>query len=386
MRKYRTIFEDVDQEQVRSNVAQDDTNVSNSDLRVAAKTVKDAIGDDYQKFIMKLTGLEGLPSEKMVANVDTKVKTILNLGLKDLNVDGEKLSINYEANIEVTKLLPTQSEIGLIDSIGWLLFVQPELAANPLRGQAIFLNDAGNEEYILTANGTYVLDGHHRWSQTYIMNPAAKVKCVDITFPTKNPAEMLKAIQMAIAAAYGGLYMKPASTETDIFRIPEGESSLKLLREIISGKYGCDEGNGGKLENVNEFIKVVAKELGDKLNSQSQNSGEAQKNNDKNELKVKVEKYLAKNADKLRKENGKQSNIPRVIMPQPANTRDKVKGPKEDIKGIPTKVLKSLEIGKVNFSDKDGILPKESQVSQVSQDQKGRKHVQTYEQFRKFYK
>lgn len=412
--KYR-IFEDDE-----FNSATDDAEIQiTPEVKQAAETVKDAIGEnEYQNFIMKLTGLKSLPDKKTVANIDKKVTKILNLGLKDLKLEGEKLKIDYGVSYPVKELLPTQAQIGLLDSIGWLLFVDPEAAKNPLQGMARFINaESGNEEYILTANGKYILDGHHRWSQTYIMNPNAKIKAVNINFPeTKNTiSEMLKVIQMAIGAAYGGIYLKPADAPTDIFAIPSGESSLKMVSEILNGKYGfledvkTKDGKTGKRSNVKVFCKTVLEYLPDlSKESEDDSEDEVEENEGQNEnfdfliyekvgqfqrVKRKISKYLAKNADLLREKNGKLTNIPRVIMPQPSDTRDKVGGDKKDINGIPAKFLKGLETGKVNFSQEDGILPKDSSLSQVSKpapvnpstppnkSNESKKYIRTYEQF-----
>ena len=52
---------------------------------------------------------------------------------------------------------------------------------------------------VVTYNGKYVIDGHHRWSQVYAANPDAKVPTIDIRGNLK-PSEMLKVVHAAIAA------------------------------------------------------------------------------------------------------------------------------------------------------------------------------------------
>jgi len=49
------------------------------------------------------------------------------------------------------------------------------------------------------ADGNYVIDGHHRWSQVFAFNPDAKMVCCDYDGDI-SPIQMLKATQGAIAA------------------------------------------------------------------------------------------------------------------------------------------------------------------------------------------
>ena len=52
---------------------------------------------------------------------------------------------------------------------------------------------------IITFRKNYVIDGHHRWSQVYAINPEAKMVCCDYDGDI-SPIQMLKATQGAIAA------------------------------------------------------------------------------------------------------------------------------------------------------------------------------------------
>lgn len=128
---------------------------------------------------------------------DPKVQAILKAGLTDGNPNDEK--INYsKTSLPVLNLLPTQSEIGFDQSILNILTDKFKSVASILDGTA----DVGGP--IVTYNGKYVIDGHHRWSQVYAANPKAKMEALNIQGNLK-PTEILKLVHAAIAAKMGEL-------------------------------------------------------------------------------------------------------------------------------------------------------------------------------------
>jgi len=327
------------------------------DLISGAQTLKDIINLPYDQFIQKLTGKTPPTKGQEVAEIDPKVTKVLSMGKSDLKLEDEKVPVNDQAVIAVKNLFPTQAQIGLLDSIGFIAFKLPEAANNALSGKADFKG-----ERILTANGKYILDGHHRWSQTYILNPNATIPALDLKLNVNNEKEMLKVIQMAIAATYGKIAMKAANAATDIYNDEivkkynaeykiEGDTTLGLVKAILDGKCGMPE--GGDIKNVEKFIDVIKEAKG-------------------LENREAVEKYLAGNADMLRKNNGKPESAPaRSIMPQPGDTAKAVgKGDGEKIAGIPKDFVDQLSSGKLNFKPDFLNIKKES------------KYIKTFEQFR----
>lgn len=336
------------------------------DVKQGEKTLRDIINLPYGEFIKKLTGKNPPEKGESLAEVDSKVVKVLNLGKKDLKLDDEKVPVT-EKNIPAKNLYPTQSQIGLLDSIGFLAFVKPEKTKNPLSGQA----DFGGER-ILTANGKYILDGHHRWSGTYILNPNANIPCLDITLNAKSETELLKVIQMAIASTYGAIVMKSANAATDIYNNEiltkwnsqykiEGDTTLGLLKAIIEGKCGLPKAKGADQDNVNKFIETIktTKKLADKES---------------------VEKYLSKNADDLKSNHNKPEGAPlRSIMPQPDDTAKSTGKEGEKIDGIPADFVNKLKSGDLNF--KAPFLDK-SPVPVDNKEKVGESHIiKTYEKF-----
>ena len=305
------------------------------DSITGAKTLKDIINLPYSEFIQKLTG-KNPPSEgKSVAEIDSKVTKVLSLGKEDMKIEDEVIPVNDAANLPVKNLFPTQAQIGLLDSIGFVAFILPENAKNALiNNKADFKG-----ERILTANNKYILDGHHKWSQTYLMNPDATIPALNLTLNVKDENEMLKIVQLAIAATYGSIAMKAANAATDIYDDTiiskwnteykiEGNSTLGLVKAVLEGKCGIETvGEGADIKNVEKFIEIIKTEKG-------------------LENREAVEKYLAKNADLLKANNNKPEGAPpRSIMPQPGDTAKAVGKGKEKIAGIPADFVNKIKSG-----------------------------------------
>lgn len=97
--------------------------------------------------------------------------------------------------ISVKDLKPTQNEIDVDKSLQFPL-TDGASAQNCLKGGAVMI-----AKPIISFNGEYIIDGHHRWSQLYAMNPDAKIVAFDFSNPkVKGPIGALKLAQLAIVA------------------------------------------------------------------------------------------------------------------------------------------------------------------------------------------
>ena len=315
------------------------------------KTVKDMLGMPYKEFMKALTGKEAPSEGNALGEVDPKVWTILNMGLSDLKENDEKIPVKT-IPIPVKDLLPTQSQIGLKDSIGFLAFKNPDGAKASLGGVADF-----GGGMVLTADGKYILDGHHRWSQVYMINPDASIPALDLTLNLKNGTEMLKVIQLAIAATYKKILMKSADAPTDIFNDKktgnDGEKLTQMLKDIFEGKYGIE--NGGSLDNVVKFKDILK---------------EAWKTDDDG-----VIEKLVEHAKVIKAKKPKAAPV-RAIMPQPSDTAEATGNPNEDGTGkMPKAFISKLIDGSLNF--KDPII-----VNDVEAKVESKKWIKTFEQFK----
>ena len=104
-------------------------------------------------------------------------------------------------NVPVYDLLPTQNEIDMDKSLGY-----------PLKDAATaskYLYPTGpisvaNNNIITSNNGKYIIDGHHRWSQVYVLNPKAVITALDLD-TIHDPFVALKSTQLGIGANTGGV-------------------------------------------------------------------------------------------------------------------------------------------------------------------------------------
>lgn len=126
---------------------------------------------------------------------DPKVMAVLKAGQTDGQPNDEKFDIS-ETAIAAKNLKPTQNEIGAEESLLNILTDQYGSLDSFLKGTP----DVGSP--IITYNGEFVLDGHHRWSQVYAANPDAKLKAINVIGKI-DPKDILKAVHTAIAADAG---------------------------------------------------------------------------------------------------------------------------------------------------------------------------------------
>lgn len=136
---------------------------------------------------------------------DKKFHAFISSGVKD-HLDDEKFTVGPASPI-VTKLIPTQMEIGFGNSLNDITKVtfglEKQLAEldNMLKGQNVLLGAKKGTVPVVTFAGKYIIDGHHRWSKIYCANKNATVNCLNFDSPSLsgNPSMALKAFHLAIA-------------------------------------------------------------------------------------------------------------------------------------------------------------------------------------------
>lgn len=182
---------------------------------------------------------------------DPKVQAILKAGATDGNPEDEKVTY-AKGNIAVKGLLPTQNEIGFDQSIANILTDQYGSLKSILGGSA---NVGGP---IVTYNGKYVIDGHHRWSQVYAANPNATMENLDIKGDLP-PTEILKLVHAAIAANIGGV----PSADPKGINILDGISEKQVL-DAVNSKL-ADKAKTIWAENGQKDNNTIAKYIYDNL-------------------------------------------------------------------------------------------------------------------------
>ena len=133
--------------------------------------------------------------------------------------------------IRVTDLKPTQNQILMNESIK--LPLQDEATAEN------YLN-CGTDGVtvvnpIITAGGKFIVDGHHRWSQVYALNPECKIKAIDLV-NLSEPIAALKAAQLAIAVNANSLPVSAANGVNILGNaLTESEYKSQILKMMNYG-------------------------------------------------------------------------------------------------------------------------------------------------------
>jgi len=222
---------------------------------------------DYEAFIKQLGDIAS----------DSKVKNVLIGGLYDGQIKDDKLNIKDFVS-KTSDFKPTQREIDLEASLRWV-GKNPENVSRILKGSNVGPEYFGGKE-IVSANGKYIIDGHHRWSQIYFLNPDVKLKTVDL--PILNPIKALKSSQIAIAGLSGKILIKKVDNEKNIFTMPLSKIKTEIPKHLTPQFYA-------------EFYK-----------------------HDSNKFKAQgdVNDHIYKNIIRLREENKPTTKIHRGKMPQ----------------------------------------------------------------------
>lgn len=129
--------------------------------------------------------------------------SLLTTGGTERGIPNSSLQLS-SLTANVATLIPTQNEIDLQKSLKFPL-------QDPASLQTYFaggtIQPFGNP--LVTANGgTYIIDGHHRWSSIVLINPYTLVTALDLGY-VPNPQDGLKEAQIGVAAAKGFLAVAP---------------------------------------------------------------------------------------------------------------------------------------------------------------------------------
>lgn len=198
--------------------------------------------------------------------------------------------------IKVSKLRPTQNEIGLENSLNWA--ITSKNADEYFSPNPVIIGFP-----ILTYKKQFVLDGHHRWSQLYMMNPKAKIIAYNIE-PIKDdlgkdeePESVLRRIQATIGA-YFGMIPSSAGKATNVY------GDFQRVKDYLEDK--IIKGN-----NVKDDKKVLESFI------QSMKRHQGWKETDIQKLREKLYNYLLNNILNFANNVKPICNAPdREVMPQ----------------------------------------------------------------------
>lgn len=181
--------------------------------------------------------IKNLKSKSSLGNLVSSLDNLTDEQLALLEMgfgDGEKateMDVEENAEIPAKDLLPTQNEIDVDKSLGF-----PCSGNDPQQIKQILENGPVTVVAPVVAykyNGQYfIIDGHHRWSQVFLLNPNCKIVCDVFNNSagdtTQEPADMLRDFQGAIAVANDG--EMPSNT------VGEGKNIFAWLDETGAPK------------------------------------------------------------------------------------------------------------------------------------------------------
>ena len=152
--------------------------------------------DDYEAFIADLNTLTS----------DPKVKNLRDAIVDKFNSsEGVQVFFSGETDMPIRNIHPTQFEVDMEKSLKFPLKEKPAGIVDILAGKKA-LKLAGRPLVVAEIEGVnYIIDGHHRWSQVYCLNPdASMVVRVLKSDMLKHPDDALKLVQMEIFVAKDG--------------------------------------------------------------------------------------------------------------------------------------------------------------------------------------
>ena len=177
---------------------------------------------------------------KIVA-ADEKLSKLLKHGFSTEAQEEHQIQVDVkpDVSLKTSSLVPTQNVVVVSNSLDNLVngyFVTKDKSGESLQNAIDYTNYfAGDapvpQPFVYQAGGkNYIIDGHHRWSQAYCMNPYGTLKCTVVSGPDISADTALKNFQAAIAV------------DEATKQLPVGSGSGKNLFEV----------------NVQELGKTVA--------------------------------------------------------------------------------------------------------------------------------
>lgn len=164
--------------------------------------VNDMMSDDKGRLALELVA-GALPDDKLK-----------KLGLKNV-----KFKFVSNKAVPVSYLCPTQNEISLLDSLDKPIANEFNCMSDLIKGQSVKLGIP-----IITCNGKFIIDGHHRWIQAACVNPDATMETLDLQIDdgvsgidftdTEDILKVTQSLIMAIALKSGKTKLPSADSKS----------------------------------------------------------------------------------------------------------------------------------------------------------------------------
>jgi len=184
--------------------------------------------------ILDAGGYEEYVSALGRAVSDPRVQAVLGAGREDGNRADEAIDVDPGGG-PCTQFYPIQNEIDIANSLGYPATKDPANVTKVLAGGPMTAADFGpSSGPIVSAVDTYIVDGHHRWSQIFMLNPQAQIETMDIKI--SNPEAALRAMQAAIATVQGRIPSEAVPPGLNVFSMSD-EAMVAWMDENFSDEF-----------------------------------------------------------------------------------------------------------------------------------------------------
>lgn len=235
----------------------------NNDKSEISSSLRDEVSDELKKaknypdFITNIA--EIVKDEKKREKLNKLIQEGEPLTLNEANSDEshqewtQKFQLHL-VPLDVDQLRPTQSQISLQKSLNYVL----KDKEHPKK----YFSDKGQllAFPIITYAGKYVLDGHHRWSQLYIINPKAKILAYDFA-PIDGlpdgvpPLSILAKMQATIGTVFGTIPSSSATGDIDLY----GDKAQEGIKNYLDNVFNVPK--KAKIEDPPEVNSELIKNL-----------------------------------------------------------------------------------------------------------------------------
>jgi hypothetical protein len=191
-------------------------------------------GDVEQDFDAAMTALRDDNYEAFIADLntlatDSKIAKLRDAIIEKFNSpDGLSVEFSGKIAMDIKNIHPTQFEVDMEKSLAYPLKKKPEGIKVAFSGQPVLI--ANTPLVVAEVDGVnYIIDGHHRWSQVYCLNPEAQmvVRVIKSRQLFKDADDVLKLVQMQLFIAKDGGKLPQATVDSKYNLYTIGENDFK---------------------------------------------------------------------------------------------------------------------------------------------------------------
>ena len=159
---------------------------------------------------------------KKLSQVDPKLaKQLSGGGTADGEVPDDQIKVK-PVTYPASKLKPSQSSMNIEKALAFAIHMMSKTSP--------FANGPGGDLDAFISNDMHIMDGHHRWVGSALVDPKSKIGGFAVNFPG---SELIAVLNALTAGQFGITKGKPASGGFDQFK--EGPIRAQLEKYLASG-------------------------------------------------------------------------------------------------------------------------------------------------------